>query len=68
MVSSMTGERSSSWVSSRDRTLFAGGLTVLVILGAVLRLHALGLPAFDCDELYSLRIQGSSLKEVASVI
>jgi 4-amino-4-deoxy-L-arabinose transferase-like glycosyltransferase len=43
-------------------------LTVLVILGAVLRLHALGLPAFDCDELYSLRIQGTSLKEVAAVI
>jgi dolichyl-phosphate-mannose-protein mannosyltransferase len=64
----MTGESSAPWISSREKTLFVGGVTVLLFLGAVLRLHDLGGPAFDCDELYSLRIQGSSLKEVASVI
>jgi len=53
---------------ARERTLFLGGLTVLLILGAVFRLHELGLPAYDCDELYALRIQGSSLKEVAALV
>ena len=63
----MSREISSS-VSTRERTLFLGGLAALVILGAVFRLHGLGSPAFDCDELYALRIQGSSLKEVASLV
>jgi succinate dehydrogenase/fumarate reductase cytochrome b subunit len=39
-----------------------------VILGAVLRLHGLGQPAFDCDELYAIRIQGLSLKSIASIV
>jgi 4-amino-4-deoxy-L-arabinose transferase-like glycosyltransferase len=43
-------------------------LTALLILGAVLRLHDLGRPAYDCDELYALRIQGTSLKAIASVV
>ncbi|MBW8878324.1 MAG: glycosyltransferase family 39 protein [Acidobacteria bacterium] len=53
---------------ARDRTLFLLGLTVLLIVAAILRLHDLGLPAFDCDELYALRIRGVSLKEIASVV
>jgi 4-amino-4-deoxy-L-arabinose transferase-like glycosyltransferase len=64
----MSREISSSSDSVRERTLFLGGLTLLLIAGAVFRLHELGLPAFDCDELYALRIQGSSLKEVASLV
>jgi Dolichyl-phosphate-mannose-protein mannosyltransferase len=61
-------ESSSPSVSVRERTLFVGGLTVLLILAALLRLHDLGVPAYDCDELYSLRIQGFSPKAVASVV
>lgn len=64
----MSRESSSVDVSARERALFAGGLAALVILGAVLRFHDLGLPAFDCDELYALRIQGFSLKSVASIV
>jgi 4-amino-4-deoxy-L-arabinose transferase-like glycosyltransferase len=55
-------------VFARKDILFLGGLSTLLILGAIFRLHALGLPAYDCDELYAVRIQGSSLKEVASLI
>jgi 4-amino-4-deoxy-L-arabinose transferase-like glycosyltransferase len=55
-------------VSARERTLFFLGLTVLLIVAAIFRLHDLGLPAFDCDELYALRIRGVALKEVASVV
>jgi|GEM_PF-4446342 len=70
----MSREISSSSVSAsapasaRERTLFLGGLAALLVLGAAFRLHDLGLPSYDCDELYALRIQGSSLKEVASVV
>src|SRR5947199_7514091 len=63
----MSGESSSS-VSARERALFLVGLTVLLIVAAIFRLHALGLPAFDCDELYAFRIRGVSLKEIASVV
>ncbi len=61
-------ESSSPSVSVRERTLFAGGLTALLILAALLRFHDLGVPAYDCDELYSLRIQGLSPKAIASVV
>lgn len=64
----MSRESSPLGASARERILFAGGLAVLLILGAVLRLHDLGLPAYDCDELYALRIQGLSLKAMASVV
>lgn len=64
----MNRESSSSGAPTREQALFAAGLTVSLILGAVFRLHALGLPAYDCDELYALRIQGTSLTEVASLI
>ncbi|HEY9421906.1 MAG TPA: glycosyltransferase family 39 protein [Thermoanaerobaculia bacterium] len=43
-------------------------MTVLLILATVLRFHALGFAAYDCDELYALRIQGGSLKEIASLV
>jgi 4-amino-4-deoxy-L-arabinose transferase-like glycosyltransferase len=65
---SMNRERSSSGVSAREQVLFVVGLTASLILGAVFRLHALGLPAFDCDELYAVRIQGGSLKEAGLLI
>ncbi|HEX6898352.1 MAG TPA: glycosyltransferase family 39 protein [Thermoanaerobaculia bacterium] len=55
-------------MSIRERTLFVGGLTVLLILAALLRFYHLGVPAYDCDELYSLRIQGLSPKSIASVV
>lgn len=61
-------ESSSPSVSVRERTLFAGGLALLLLLAALLRFHNLGVPAYDCDELYSLRIQGLSPKAVASVV
>ncbi len=48
--------------------VFAWGVLALVILGAILRLHDLGQPAFDCDELYAIRIQGFSLKSIASIV
>lgn len=69
----MSRESSPVDPSARGRALFAWGLfawglTALVILGAVLRLHGLGQPAFDCDELYAIRIQGLSLKSIASVV
>jgi len=65
--SGLSGQ-SSSLGSARERTLFLGGLAALLIAGAVFRIHDLGLPAYDCDELYALRIQGLSLKEIASVV
>ena len=73
MSSELSSSRSAADIASladttRERTLFLGGLTALLILGAVFRLHDLGGPAYDCDELYALRIQGSSLKEVASLV
>lgn len=64
----MIPESSPPYVSVRERALFAGGLTALLILAAIFRFHGLGVPAFDCDELYSLRIQGLSPKSVASVV
>jgi 4-amino-4-deoxy-L-arabinose transferase-like glycosyltransferase len=64
----MRTESATFSAAARERTLFMGGLTVLLIAAAILRLHALGLPAYDCDELYALRIQGLSLKEIASVV
>jgi 4-amino-4-deoxy-L-arabinose transferase-like glycosyltransferase len=64
----MSREGSSVAVSARGQVLFAWGLTALVILGAILRLHDLGQPAFDCDELYAIRIQGFSLKSIASIV
>lgn len=64
----MSRERSSVGVPSRERALFAVGLAAIVALGAALRLHDLGLPSFDCDELYAVRIQGFSLQSVASIV
>lgn len=64
----MSRESSSKEIPARERALFAGGLAAIVILGAVLRFHGLGLPAFDCDELYAIRIQGFSLQSVASIV
>lgn len=64
----MSTESSSVVVSAQERALFTWGLTALVILGAILRLNGLGLPAFDCDELYAIRIQGVSLKSIASIV
>jgi 4-amino-4-deoxy-L-arabinose transferase-like glycosyltransferase len=61
-------ESASFPAAARERTLFLGGLTVLLIAAAVLRIHDLGLSAYDCDELYALRIQGLSLHEIASVV
>lgn len=51
-----------------ERTLFVGGLAAITILAAILRIHDLGLAAYDCDELYAVRIQGGSLKDVASLV
>ncbi|HKV11846.1 MAG TPA: glycosyltransferase family 39 protein [Thermoanaerobaculia bacterium] len=42
-------------------------MAALLILGAALRLYALGVQAFDCDELYALRIQGNSWKEIGAL-
>lgn len=67
MISSIGRELSPSWVSARERTLFGAGMAALLILGAVFRLHALGVQAFDCDELYALRIEGGSLKEIGAL-
>lgn len=53
---------------ARERLLFRSGLAALLILGAVLRLHDLGGPAFDGDELYALRIQGLSPAAAAAVV
>src|SRR5215207_4690455 len=64
---SISREISPAWVSARERTLFVGGMTALLILGAVFRLHALGVQAFDCDELYALRIEGGSWKEIGAL-
>ncbi|HSK79431.1 MAG TPA: glycosyltransferase family 39 protein [Thermoanaerobaculia bacterium] len=64
---SISREISPSWVSARERTLFVGGMTALLLLGAVFRLYALGGQAFDCDELYVLRIEGGSLKEIGAL-
>lgn len=67
MISSIGREVSPAWVSARERTLFVGGMAALVALGAVFRLHALGAQAFDCDELYALRIEGRSFQEIGAL-
>ncbi|MFL6195282.1 MAG: glycosyltransferase family 39 protein [Thermoanaerobaculia bacterium] len=51
-----------------ERTLFAGGLAAISISAAILRIHDLGLAAYDCDELYAVRIQGGSLKDAAALV
>ncbi|HEX6863530.1 MAG TPA: glycosyltransferase family 39 protein [Thermoanaerobaculia bacterium] len=42
-------------------------MAALLVLGAVFRFYALGVQAFDCDELYALRIEGGSLKEIGAL-
>jgi 4-amino-4-deoxy-L-arabinose transferase-like glycosyltransferase len=64
----MSTESSSPSAAARERTLFLGGLTVILIIAAVLRLYDLGVSDFDSDELYAFRIQGVSLKAMASVV
>ncbi|HKI04906.1 MAG TPA: glycosyltransferase family 39 protein [Thermoanaerobaculia bacterium] len=39
-----------------------------MIVAAVLRLHDLGLQAYDGDELYAVRIRGGSLSDIASLM
>jgi hypothetical protein len=56
-----------STVSAREPVWFLGGMALLLLLAAVVRFHALGLAAHDCDELYALRIPGS-LKGIASLV
>jgi hypothetical protein len=43
-------------------------LGLIVLIGAVVRGHSLGAQCFDCDELYAVRIQGTSIKTLAEVV
>jgi 4-amino-4-deoxy-L-arabinose transferase-like glycosyltransferase len=47
---------------------FLAGLAALLAAGAALRVHALGVQPFDCDELYAVRIVASSWRDLASVL
>lgn len=60
-------EEVSPRAAARERRLFAGGMLAVLILAAAVRLYGLGAPSFDCDELYSVRIQGLNPSSVASL-
>jgi 4-amino-4-deoxy-L-arabinose transferase-like glycosyltransferase len=44
------------------------GLTVVLAAGAYFRAYELGQECFDCDELYAVRIQGTSWKTLGAVV
>jgi uncharacterized membrane protein len=55
-------------IRSGSSWIWFGALVGVIAVGAFFRAYELGEECFDCDELYAVRIHGTSLKTVGQVI